>query len=232
MKRMKIKERQKKRSCNNKITVPRKAKKSSPLNIPKQRRSLQASNAPEKTTSSTEPNLCKSSLFQPTPVVAKTVPSLDMPEFNKLSPRTTQFFPFLTLPKEVTLKRSQRTYPIMDKINSVSLITPSVEQSSSLGQGKLFEDADTLKSCDSFVSSSNMSEARHLVTQIPIKGLKDELHNLLKLLGRQRLFLEQSLANMEFWCQTNFSDDDYRQVYGNLAGDECFDSLFDDGFDF
>lgn len=135
--------------------------------------------------------------------------------FCGLKPSDTLFYPFMsTLPPEASMKKCNKHYISLEKINaSLAATTPGPDSEDALLKLMMFHDPVPTKEKKLLMSASILA-SRKVVGSTDRHTLVADLASVATLVKRQHDFLAQSMENMERWCKGNFSGDDYRAVYG------------------
>jgi len=123
------------------------------------------------------------------------------------------------------MKRCNKQYPILDRINAaLAPTTPGPEMNDTLLRLLMFHDQAQTKEKKLLMSASVMT-SRKVFNTLDRQLLGADLRSVATLVKRQHDFLAQSLGNMERWCKKNFSEEDYRAVYGGEQIKSIFTQL-------
>ncbi|CAJ1946361.1 unnamed protein product [Cylindrotheca closterium] len=166
-------------------------------------------------------------------VVTKQLPKQE-PTFCGLQPSKIMFYPFMeSVPPEPNLK-NKKLYPGFDKIASTftnSMVKPLEKlEEDEFTQGLNMESPVFALISETFEAISdkerqNFNEEKkqtllktvpHLrkyISKFDRQKVIADVYALLGLLGRQYNFLQTSLDNMQAWCQTEFTPQDYKATY-------------------
>ena len=170
--------------------------------------------------------------------VLATHPVLQQGNFCGLLPSNTLFYPFMpTLPNEPSLKH-RKLFPVVDRIHttfmtsvlgtgekSAGSATPSVESDPlvALMQECYKEDKPAADGAGTVQDSQQLEravaiavaaeETRRIVSVVEKHKLAGDLMAVCSLLKRQHDFLKQNNSNMEQWCKSHFTEQDYASVF-------------------
>ncbi|GKY95083.1 hypothetical protein MPSEU_000472400 [Mayamaea pseudoterrestris] len=172
-----------------------------------------------------------------------THPGLQQGNFCGLLPSNTIFYPFMpTLPNEPSLKQ-RKLFPVIDRIHtsflasvgssSVSAVDKTTSPTSSdthqihpivaLMQDCYKDEKTPAMGADSIevnqqseratVLVAAANETRRTVSLFDKHQLAGDLMAVCSLLKRQHDFLRQNKSNMEQWCKSHFTEEDYACVF-------------------
>lgn len=159
---------------------------------------------------------------------SKPVQNKSKDHYYGLEPSSTAFFPYISLPKEVSMRRSHKMFPLLDKLyQSITLLketSNNKKMSSSQPQDDILKQQHQLQKLMTSASAgndttsnastkANIPKPSDVISSFSKEHLHSELTNVLYLLNRQTNFMHQSLENMKNWCQDNLSNEEYQSLY-------------------
>ncbi|KAL3940752.1 MAG: hypothetical protein SGBAC_004759 [Bacillariaceae sp.] len=171
--------------------------------------------------------------FSSSAVVSRPLPKQEQ-TFCGLQPSKIMFYPFMeSVPPEPNLK-NKKVYPGFEKISSTftnSMVKPleTVEEDE-FSQSLNMESPVFALISETFAAISDkerqnfndekkeallktIPHMRKYISKYDRQKVVADVYALLGLLGRQYSFLQTSLDNMQAWCQTEFSPQDYKATY-------------------
>lgn len=164
--------------------------------------------------------------------IQATHPGLNQSPFCGLLPSNTLFYPFMpALPPEPTFKQ-RKIFAMVDRIHSSFMSHLSAPTGSAASSGvtpvketepiftlmqeafKEEKGAAEASAADRIASVGNAVGAlRRSISLFEKNRLAGDLLAVAALLKRQYDFLRQNNANMEQWCRSHFTDEDFAMIY-------------------
>ena len=157
---------------------------------------------------------------------SKSAQNKSKDHYHGLEPSSTAFFPYISLPKEVSMRRSHKMFPLLDKLyQSIALLKDASNNkkfSSSQTQDDILKQQHQLQklmtstasdTASNAMNKANIPKPKDIISSFSKEHLHSELTNVLYLLNRQTNFMHQSLENMKNWCQDNLTTEEYQSLY-------------------